>query len=209
MAHRQAISSIRTGLQSKSRQPLHTSTSSRSAMVVQSPTFQEPETITLPPIFDIFDVPAQLGESSRRLGLQREADIDDASRPLRGTSPSPFSPSVDSLSFPTSLPPPIVFDGPAQPRNPALASRSRRRLRPTTPPNATTTRQHHTPSVPFSTSEPLVQLFDGPARITRYRHQPSSRKNNGYATRQVILLGLAGGLGFATYNQTQKSDAVE
>ncbi|KAF8957515.1 hypothetical protein BDZ97DRAFT_1924534 [Flammula alnicola] len=153
----------------------------------------QPEEITLQPIFDIFDAPSRLSESS---------DF------IRGTYTSPPKRTVvsdgppPSRPVPTSLPKPIIFDGPARPQNGVLAFQRRLRDAGLRAPSPTTRSQHTPPSRPFSSSEPSVQLFDGPARITRYHHQSSgssgSFETEQNSTKYIFALGLAGAVGCAT-----------
>ncbi|KAF9484082.1 hypothetical protein BDN70DRAFT_928678 [Pholiota conissans] len=150
------------------------------------------EEITIQPIFDIFDAPTRLAESS--------AFIRNAHAKTSTSSSSVSTKPSSARSTLAPLPQPILFDGPARPQNAALAFQSRLRdagLRaPSSPSRAS---KNTAPTRPFSSSEPLVQLFDGPARITRYHHQPSgSSANQQNSAKYVAALGVVGAVGYAT-----------
>ncbi|KAF8153000.1 hypothetical protein B0H34DRAFT_800263 [Crassisporium funariophilum] len=154
----------------------------------------EPEEITIAPIFDIFDAPTRLAESSQFIRDKYKTSSKVASDAPSSSSSVFVAPQPRPL--PTSLPAPIVFDGPARPKNGALAFRSRMRQAGVVAPS--TARQHHTPPARhFSTSEPLVQVFEGPAKITRYQHHPSG-ENRQNSTKYLMALGVAGAVGCAT-----------
>ncbi|TFK31538.1 hypothetical protein BDQ12DRAFT_729467 [Crucibulum laeve] len=196
MANRQALATLRNGLQP--RRLVHSSSPTR-ATLASPPSFtlEEADEVILAPIFDIFDAPSRLGEArefirEKRSSASSERDVSSSS------ASSPFSVPLPR-PLPATLPPAIIFDGPAHPRNIPLAFHSRRKQPPVAP---SSTRSHHTPSVArLESSEPLIQLFDGPARITRYQHKSSSSKGN--SNSGLILLGLAGAVGCATIAKDQ------
>lgn len=163
MAHRQALVSLRNGL--PQRRPIHT-TPPKLAAVIPLPAFQAPKEIVLSPIFDIFDAPSRLGDSTSQI-VREHVRLEVESIPEKSitkfNSPLPRVP-------PMSLPAPVTFDGPARPRDGPLAHR-RKVARIGQHPM----RRRHTPSMP-EPPEPLIQLFEGPARITRYHHRPSGSK---------------------------------
>ncbi|PPQ71240.1 hypothetical protein CVT26_010982 [Gymnopilus dilepis] len=164
---------------------LHSSSASQAAALSQADLVEEEiEEISIQPIFDIFDAPTRLAESSEFIRAKYKTPTKAEKVPTQA-SLSPPPPIA-----PTPLPPPTIFDGPARPRNEVLAYRRRMRdsgLAPTLPP-----RPKPTPAArPFSSSEPLVQMFEGPARITRYNHQPSGNKEG--SPTLILALGLAGG----------------
>ncbi|KAG1737577.1 uncharacterized protein EDB91DRAFT_484565 [Suillus paluster] len=157
-------------------------------------TAQEYEALTIPPIFDIFDAPVRLGESSalvertastiRVVALERNGEKSkNAGRNITGT-----------YHF-SSLPPPIVFDGPARPAHllpRALENRRKMRQRLSPSPN----RQAHTPSSSFtSPSEPVYEIFDGPSRITRYKY-PTSSSESSSRSYVCLALGISGAFGW-------------
>ncbi|PPQ99294.1 hypothetical protein CVT24_009162 [Panaeolus cyanescens] len=159
---------------------------------------QEPQEITLQPIFDIFDAPTRLADSRQFI---REKY---SSQPQKVEATHAQAVSFDgpkARPVPAPLPAPIIFDGPARPQNPSLAFQSRLRqsgLAPSPPqmlrPSSTATRS-------FSSSEPLVQMFDGPARITRYHHQSSSDNSSQNSKKIITALGVAGAVGGAVLLQ--------
>ncbi|KAG1872966.1 hypothetical protein DFJ58DRAFT_760553 [Suillus subalutaceus] len=160
-------------------------------------TAQEYEALTIPPIFDIFDAPVRLGESSapvvRTVTATRVAILERNGEKLRDAA-SNFT-RVRHFS---SLPPPIVFDGPARPAHllpRALENRRKMRQCLSLSPN----RQAHTPSSPFiSTSEPVYEIFDGPSRITRYKH-PTSSSQSSSLPYICLALGISGVFGWTSW----------
>lgn len=152
---------------------------------------QEYEALTIPPIFDIFDAPVRLGESStlvrRTATTTRVAECNGeksrnvVSNPIRAHHVS-------------SLPPPIVFDGPARPAHLLpLALENRRKMRRRL--SLSPSRQTHNPSSPFiSASEPVYESFDGPSRITRYKY-PTSSSQSSSRSYIGLALGISGAFG--------------
>lgn len=136
-------------------------------------TTQGYEALTIPPIFDIFDAPVRLGESSAL--VRRTATITRIAALKRNDEKSSNTASnfTRAQHF-SSLPPPILFDGPARPAYllpRALENRHKIRQYPSLSHN----RQAHTPSSPIiSTSEPVYEIFDGPSRKARYKYSTSS-----------------------------------
>ncbi|KAH9474581.1 hypothetical protein JR316_0013043 [Psilocybe cubensis] len=181
---------------------IHSSITTHAAVVSPSALAeQEFEEISLQPIFDIFDAPTRLSESSEF--------IRDKYKTVTKAKATPQTPTTEwsagsSRSSPTPLPSPIVFDGPARPKNEALAFQRRMRdagLAPQPHPRRAQASSART----FSSSEPLVQMFEGPARITRYHHhsQSDSQQNR---SKLVVALGVAGAVGCATlYNENDDS----
>ncbi|XP_006455182.1 hypothetical protein AGABI2DRAFT_194835, partial [Agaricus bisporus var. bisporus H97] len=139
-------------------------------------TAAEPEEFIIPPIFDIFDAPSRLGQSRELIqsttnGLRRPAKKENSEN--------------DDFSLPrpppSSLPPPIIFDGPAYPKSLPLIALQRRVddafiVKPT---SARRSRPHHSPFLPHGASETLVEMFDGPARLTRFSRGTSRQHRNG------------------------------
>ncbi|KAG2134807.1 hypothetical protein DEU56DRAFT_738255 [Suillus clintonianus] len=157
-------------------------------------TAQEYEALTIPPIFDIFDAPVRLGESSALVGrtatTARVVAHERDGEKLRNAA-TIFT-RVHHFS---SLPPPVVFDGPARPTHlfpRALENRRKIRQRLSPSPN----RQAHTPSSPFmSTSEPVYEIFDGPSRINRYKY-PTSSSQSSSRPYICLALGISGAFGW-------------
>ncbi|KAF7328191.1 hypothetical protein MVEN_02576800 [Mycena venus] len=107
--------------------------------------------VTLPPIFDIFDVPVRLRKTS------------PASEPARQPRPRETSSlsgrALNPMPTPTSLPNPLVFEGPAG-RRPVA-------------------RQHHERAsassyAPRHGAEPVITIFDGPARSGGRTQRPQT-----------------------------------
>lgn len=135
---------------------------------------QIPEGIILQPILDIFDAPIGLGESSEFIRSKYSSTPNSHTQVQSKAAELP-SPSSSRL-LPAPLPPPILFDGPARPKNWALI-KQRRLLDRGLPPSSQLRRTAHHATLsahPFSSSEPSVQLFDGPARVMTYHHQDQS-----------------------------------
>ncbi|KAL4072142.1 hypothetical protein J3A83DRAFT_2979913 [Scleroderma citrinum] len=125
---------------------------------------------SLPRIFDVFDAPVMLGESSKQLGRLQTgiftalaSTVAKSNRQKR--SQGNYSEVLESH---TTLPPPIIFDGPACPPHlsPSILERHRQLRR----------RASSVPAEKFSStvfwSEPemICEIFDGPSRITRYQY---------------------------------------
>ncbi|KAF9460380.1 hypothetical protein BDZ94DRAFT_1299911 [Collybia nuda] len=163
-----ASSAARAGMAPRS---FHTS-SSASASVVASPAVPHHT-----PILDIFDAPVTLGSS--RPVLER-----------RTSNPRPLAPTPRVP--PRPLPPPIIFDGPAQPRNLPQQLQAQQRS-----PRPRTQKSHSTPPpiTPMGNAEPLIQMFDGPARITRCTPRPAKGTSS---LKYLVLIGAAGAVGAAT-----------
>ncbi|KAF9453343.1 hypothetical protein P691DRAFT_801160 [Macrolepiota fuliginosa MF-IS2] len=185
MTSRQALTSLRNAFSSSSSscsRLVHSSAPNRATILqVSAVAPGEPEEITLAPIFDIFDVPSRLSESSDFIRSEpqvqrRPRDPEPSATDYSSTLPRPP---------PSTLPAPITFDGPARPRNRHLAFQRQveQALSGAVPASTRQTRQHHTPSLPSSASEPLIEMFEGPARLTRYSHKSSSQHGVGYIIR--------------------------
>ncbi|KAG0703569.1 hypothetical protein DFH29DRAFT_803309 [Suillus ampliporus] len=147
---------------------------------------QECEALTIPPIFDIFDAPVHLGEASALVGRTARTTRVVAVECNGEKSRNAGSNFTGTHHF-SSLPPPIVFDGPARPAH--LLPRTlenRRKMRQRL--SLSSKRQAHTPSssLMFS-SEPMYEIFDGPSRITRYKYPTSSSQSS---SRPYICLAL-------------------
>lgn len=210
-SNRQALTSIRSSVvassSSQSSRLVHSSAPSRATLLQALPA-PEPEEITLAPIFDIFDVSPRLGENSKRVRStptrrqQQEAELS-----AKFTSSLPRPP-------PSTLPAPIMFDGPARPRNLPLAFQRRvEQALNSAPASTRQTRRHHTPATQPTIPEPLIEMFEGPARLTRYSHRSSNQqgvrhsgflrhrimltKNFQKISNQLLFLGLAGAVGGA------------
>jgi hypothetical protein len=120
---------------SQSLRSIHSSAAVRAAVAADG-------SVTLPPMFDIFDVPVRLRKSA--------APAPEQSRRHATPSPSLSGRALNPMATPTSLPHPLVFEGPAG-RRPVMR------------------RHHEIPQhrvsayAPQRGSEPVITIFDGPA----------------------------------------------
>lgn len=155
---RQAISASQ---HSVTRKAARTHASRRPMMTTSAMTLplEDQPTIDLQ-IFDIFDAPSRLGESSKMLA--KAAALASSSRAERAMS-STASTSVRHI---TPLPAPILFDGPASPRHIAHGGLLARR----THTNAPTNMSPREPPSPM----PQPLLFDGPSKLRPYVRGGSS-----------------------------------
>ncbi|KAI0089384.1 hypothetical protein BDY19DRAFT_101336 [Irpex rosettiformis] len=104
-------------------------------------------------IFDIFDAPSRLGESSKL--LSHAASLSSTSRPERPISTVATSQPV------SPLPTPIIFDGPSRPRHLEYATlRTSRRAHSYAPSSA----REQVAVAPL----PAPVMFDGPSRLRPY-----------------------------------------
>ncbi|KZT08132.1 uncharacterized protein LAESUDRAFT_757825 [Laetiporus sulphureus 93-53] len=130
-------------------------------------------------IFDIFDAPSRLGESSKLLRAS------SSSRTL----PSRSSPSSSRKVSPVrSLPDPVIFDGPTRPRILQKQYEARR--------------SHSTALGPRGSlrSLPLPEIFDGPSRLRPYAR---SEPFHWLATSSLLLLGLTGVVGICGWQEAK------
>lgn len=169
--------------------PARLSSSMSAAVAVQ-----EYDALTIPPIFDIFDAPVRLGESSA-LVRRTATTTRVAALECNGEKSRNAVSSFTRAHHFSSLPPPIVFDGPARPTHLLpQALENRRKMRQC--PSLSLNRQAHTPSSPFiSTSEPIYENFDGPSRITRYKY-PTSSSQSSSRSYVGLALGISGAFGW-------------
>ncbi|KJA23865.1 hypothetical protein HYPSUDRAFT_561211 [Hypholoma sublateritium FD-334 SS-4] len=171
---------------------VHSSSVNQATALSSAAFAEEVAEITLPPMFDIFDAPTKLAQSGEFI----RSKYASAPKTLAAASPAP-SPALSTRPGPAPLPPAILFDGPARPQNGMLAFQSRLRdagLR--APPPVSRARRSTVSARPFSSAEPLVQIFDGPAKITRYHHRPAGSEQNSAA--YMVALGVVGTVGCAT-----------
>jgi len=169
-ANRRALSSVCRRSSCSGSKLIHSSSAHQAVLSPSGIVEDGLEEISLQPIFDIFDAPTRLAESSDFIRSKYgKAPAKTASSQLPTTPPS--------RTLPSPLPAPIVFDGPARPKNEAFAFQRRMRDAGLAPSPHPRRNPSQTPSArAYSSSEPSVQLFDGPARITRYHHQSTSDK---------------------------------
>lgn len=158
-----------------------------STMSVAAVTAEEYESLTIPPIFDIFDAPVRLGESSTLVGRKTTATRIVALEG-NGEKSRNIADNFTGVQYFSSLPPPVVFDGPACPTHllpRALETRRKMRQRLSSSPK----RQASSLSSSFtSSSEPVYEVFDGPSRITRYKYPSSSSESS---SRPYVYLAMA------------------
>ncbi|KAG6337022.1 hypothetical protein ID866_2082 [Astraeus odoratus] len=123
--------------------------------------------ITPPKISDIFDAPVRLGELSKQLERTQEAKLHThTSIPSQHARPHQVDGYHRDIETFTTLPAPIIFDGPARPAHlsPRILEK-RRQLRQELPRPAIKN------TLSFSSrSEILCEIFDGPSRIARYKY---------------------------------------
>ncbi|KAI6165312.1 hypothetical protein EDD17DRAFT_1460142, partial [Pisolithus thermaeus] len=145
-----------------------------------------------PAIFDIFDAPFKLGESSKRLGRSKVEE------------PALLSPTVtqarlqssmglySALGNPTTLPPPIIFDGPARPRHLlSSASKSQRQI-----PRGSLPERNKFSTLTPSESEMFCEIFDGPSRLTRYKYPSMPNESSSTFLPITFTLCLSGAFGW-------------
>lgn len=138
--------------------------------------------IDLPQIFDIFDAPSRLGESSKMLA--RVATSRTAARP----TPPPERPSSCTVK---PLPAPIIYDGPARPSH--VFNTQHIRLVHMQAPSSIESKGS------VSTLPPPV-VFDGPSRLRPY-HRGGSQEESSSPTTLLLAAGAAGTLAYAAYDQ--------
>ncbi|KAH7883014.1 hypothetical protein F5I97DRAFT_165094 [Phlebopus sp. FC_14] len=127
--------------------------------------------LTIPKICDIFDAPARLRES-RECPLRSKAISHTSSTSAAAHSNTSKGIYSEAMELPWTLPPPIIFDGPARPPHMSqLALEKHRRLRQHT---AQSTRNVFKSATSFKTlaspSETIREIFDCPSRIARYKY---------------------------------------
>ncbi|KAJ6616706.1 hypothetical protein B0H10DRAFT_2434786 [Mycena sp. CBHHK59/15] len=163
MSH-QASSAARVAAHSLRR--IHASSAPRAAHV-------QVEELTIPPIFDIFDVPARL----------REPGTSTHKRPQPPPRPTLSGPSL-APRVPTSLPHPIIFDGPSRPRASPVARRTHHRQ--------SSVAQQQSVCAPLYGTEPTTTMFDGPARTAQRPRRPESTEKKPSSEGRNIHLVLGG-----------------
>lgn len=127
-------------------------------------------------IFDIFDAPSRLGESSKILARSRT--------PSSPSTSSLNSHTVSSLRSPTPrqiepLPMPIIYDGPARPRH--LSMMSYRVGRDRSSLNEASKLSQEVSTLP----DPI--LFDGPSRLRPYIRGSSTSDSQSVGALSVII----------------------
>ncbi|KAK7683711.1 hypothetical protein QCA50_013087 [Cerrena zonata] len=143
-------------------------------------------------IFDIFDAPSRLGESSRLL-------THSMSTPSSSSAPSRPHP-INSFRNPSSrriepLPAPIIFDGPARPRHLAMMSYRVSRNRSSFDESSKTSREIS------RLPDPII--FDGPSRLRPYVRGDDSQSST--PSTLMLLIGAAGAVALAGYSSSDQS----
>ncbi len=119
-------------------------------------------------IFDIFDAPSRLGESSKLLA--RAAGVRTvANHPARTMATSAVD-RPSSTCYIKPLPSPILYDGPARPKHLAHGSHRARRAHS----HAISGSLSQNDDSPFTLPSPIV--FDGPSRLRPYGRDTSSEQ---------------------------------
>ncbi|KAF9224874.1 hypothetical protein BS17DRAFT_795212 [Gyrodon lividus] len=152
---------------------------------------EQSEELSIPKIFDIFDAPVKLRESSKSFGSSEAAIRASTARvAVKANSSSSINIYSEALQSPWTLPPPVTFDGPACPPHLSPSALEKRRI----------LRKHlahssrissGTSSVSFTAlalqSEPLYEVFDGPSRINRYKYPSSPNEGSSYTYVCLVL----------------------
>ena len=111
------------------------------------------------PIFDIFDAPSRLGESSKML-------VRCAARRVERAVALPTDRSVPARPVVAPLPAPVLYDGPARPSS--------------HPPHAARIRRMHSQAqrpADAVCALPPPEVFDGPSRLRPYLRDSGSNES--------------------------------
>lgn len=168
--------------------------SRRPVVTLSSGTLSAGETVgpALPAIFDIFDAPVRLGESSKQLGRTKVEKSVLLSPTVTQARPQISTGIYSALGNPTTLPPPIVFDGPSRPRQLLSgASVKRRKI-----PQGSLPDKSKFSTLSPSESEMICEVFDGPSRLTRYKYPTVPTESSSSFLRVAFTLCLSGAFGW-------------
>jgi len=145
-------------------------TSRRSAATLPSVELGGDETAGLSPpkIFDVFDAPVRPGESSKQLGRLQAGAGSLTAFASPTTQRRQKSSYHEIWQSHTTLPPPIIFDGPARP--PHIPPRILEKHRQSRQRVFSVSAKKMSTAAFSSESEILYEIFDGPCRITRYQY---------------------------------------
>ncbi|KAJ3746494.1 hypothetical protein DFH05DRAFT_1523084 [Lentinula detonsa] len=147
------------------------------------------EPFALPHIEDIFDAPVRLLD---RTGGRRHLSERGSSAPVTAFS----SPAMT----PTSLPAPLLFQGPAHPRSSfsSLLTKPPRQMAKQFSSTSSRKRSNKSPgmyrsstSTPTSIDNASMHTYDGPSNITRYRYSGQKKKNDDGRKPLLALVSLA------------------
>lgn len=145
-----------------------------------------------PAIFDIFDAPVELGESSKQLGRSKVEEPALSSPTVTQARLQSYIGLYSALGNPTTLPPPIIFDGPARPRHLlSSASKSQRQI-----PRCSLPDRNKFSTLTPSESEMFCEIFDGPSRLTRYKYPTMPNESSSTFLRITFTLCLSGAFGW-------------
>ncbi|KIK97312.1 hypothetical protein PAXRUDRAFT_238394 [Paxillus rubicundulus Ve08.2h10] len=156
---------------------------------------EQSDELYIPKIFDIFDAPVRLGESSENLRSSEALFRASTSRVASQINSSgPRNLYAEALHSSCTLPPPVTFDGPARPPHLSPSALDKRRLQ-----RQNLVKTSSGASVSFtsltSRSEPLYEIFDGPSRASRYRYSSSSNEGSRY-TYACLALCISSAFGW-------------
>jgi len=185
---RQAIASSQHSVSRRAARP-H---SSRRPMVTTSAMslqLEDASAIDLQ-IFDIFDAPSRLGESSKLLA--RASSLASGSRVERAPSST-----AASTTHVLPLPNPIVFDGPARPKHLSHGSLRARQTHTHALSSPTLT-----PREPVSPLPPPI-MFDGPSRLRPYVRGGSSEESN-FSPTSMLAVAATGAVAYASYKKLKE-----
>ncbi|KAF9238914.1 hypothetical protein BU15DRAFT_62185 [Melanogaster broomeanus] len=160
---------------------------------------EQSDGLVIPEIFDIFDAPVRLGESSNifrpSMTVARASNARVVTQASGSISRSIYSEALESS---WTLPPPVIFDGPARPPHLSPFALEKRRL----------LRQnlaHSSRKSPGTrSSAPLYEVFDGPSRITRYKYPSSAHEGSSYIYAGLVLC-ISSAFGWLAFRDTLDS----
>ncbi|EJF56706.1 hypothetical protein DICSQDRAFT_157771 [Dichomitus squalens LYAD-421 SS1] len=153
-------------------------------------------------IFDIFDAPSRLGESSRLL-------VANAAASAATHSARPFTMQASAQGHVVKpLPPPILLDGPARPRHRPFVSFRAFGVRAKAP---VTSRVAPSGVETLAAPLPSPIIFDGPSRLRPYVRRGA--RGNGYSTALVksatpMALALVAGVALFVIDPTTVASIV-
>ncbi|GJE93474.1 hypothetical protein PsYK624_096330 [Phanerochaete sordida] len=141
------------------------------------------------PIFDIFDAPSRLGESSKLLADAARSRVRPAERTLRTSALA-----APARAPPKALPAPTLYDGPARPRG---LSGPRTRLIHS---RALAPAQAH----PLPAALPPPVMFDGPSRLRPYLRDGSASDESVSFTTLLVGAAAVGTLAWTAWSKVEE-----
>ncbi|KAH8102160.1 hypothetical protein BXZ70DRAFT_56814 [Cristinia sonorae] len=171
---------------------------SRNAATLSYPQDDAPSAFDIQ-IFDIFDAPSRLGESSKL--LRREHTSSHAPSSARSIHSSAQKERASRTIRP--LPAPITYDGPARPKHMSMMAYRAPRNHSSSSMSAEVSSE----SQSSFTSLPPPVTFDGPSRLRPYPRTSSHSSGNAASASSSQSALLIGGAGLALYagNEYYKS----